>query len=95
MMVTGGQNATGPTEPTPTPTKEMPKVVGLSIERAKKEMRRVGLGFDVRMVDSSRPAGTVLRQSPRPGTVVNESRLVHLVVARPKPEPRDPTYPDV
>jgi resuscitation-promoting factor RpfB len=72
-------------EPSPEPeplTFEVRKVVGKSIGRAEALLDRKGLVVATSGRLSHLPAGTVLRQSPRSGTHVEQGTLIELVVAK-------------
>jgi beta-lactam-binding protein with PASTA domain len=76
--------ATPPTEPTPPPTPatiEVPRLVGLTSSEARTRLRDLGLRSTQRPVESTRPKGTVVAQSPRPGTQLREGRAVTLTVS--------------
>jgi beta-lactam-binding protein with PASTA domain len=79
--------------PTPPPTTiEVPRVVGLTSSEARSQLRDLGLRFTQRPVESNRAKGTVVAQSPRPGTKVREGQAVTLSVST---GPALVTIPDV
>jgi beta-lactam-binding protein with PASTA domain len=57
------------------------RVVGLPVAQARARLREQGLRSTVTRIQSSRPAGTVVRQSPRAGTSAREGEVVGLEVA--------------
>jgi beta-lactam-binding protein with PASTA domain len=86
----------------------VPRLVGLTLAEARQALRRAGLRLhtgvyfgeafeitSVRQVVSTRPPGTVLRQSIAPHTQVRVGREVRVVLARAAPGPCDDSYPDV
>jgi serine/threonine-protein kinase len=73
----------------------VPSVVGLQQTAAQRKLQRAGLRATIAYVASSRPAGTVVRQTPAPGTSVRRGSRVRLSVSvgsAPKPQT---TVPDV
>lgn len=73
----------GPPPPPPEPaaTIEVPRLVGLTSSEARNRLRDLGLRFTQRPVESTRPKGTVVAQSPRPGTRLRERQAVTLTVS--------------
>ena len=74
----------------------VPDFTGLSEERARADAKAAG--FDtVRVVEeesNERPVGTVMRQNPDPGKVVNRTTKIRLVIAEAVPQPTPtPTPP--
>jgi serine/threonine-protein kinase len=63
----------------------VPDVVGDTASTARRELQEAGLRVEIERVASSRPAGTVLRQSPEAGTRVGDGAAVSLQVAKPRP----------
>jgi beta-lactam-binding protein with PASTA domain len=63
----------------------VPDVVGDPASTARRELQEAGLRVEIERVASSRPADTVLRQSPEAGTRVGDGAAVSLQVARPRP----------
>jgi serine/threonine-protein kinase len=59
----------------------VPDLVGGTSADARSELRSLGLRWTQRPVESSRDAGTVVRQSPRAGTDLREGGLVTLQVS--------------
>jgi beta-lactam-binding protein with PASTA domain len=60
---------------------EVPDVVGLTLDDARRRLRPLGLAVEVVHVQSSQPESTVLRQSPRAGAEVAEKGAVTLTVS--------------
>jgi beta-lactam-binding protein with PASTA domain len=60
---------------------DVPEVVGLTVADARASLRRVGLRSTVTKVESSETAGTVVGQSPRAGTKLDEGATVSLRVS--------------
>jgi hypothetical protein len=78
-------------------TVRIPDVVGKKKVKAVRIIHRADLDPRVTKRDSSKPAGTVLKQQPKAGRRVNEGRTVLLVVARSAGDGNgncDPSYPD-
>jgi serine/threonine-protein kinase len=71
----------------------VPDVVGKPASTARQELEEVGLRVEIERVASSKPAGTVIRQSPNAGVGVDDGALVSLQVA--KARPAAPTTVDV
>ncbi|HEY3019953.1 MAG TPA: Stk1 family PASTA domain-containing Ser/Thr kinase [Solirubrobacteraceae bacterium] len=71
---------------------EVPKVTGLDREEASSQLSDTGLRVSVDERDSDQDPGTVLQQSPPPGTRVVEGTTVTIVIAR---EPEQVEVPDV
>jgi beta-lactam-binding protein with PASTA domain len=59
-----------------------PDVVGSSLAKARPVLKARGLAITVEFRHSSRPAGTILRQTILPGTDVHPRAIVVLLVAR-------------
>jgi penicillin-binding protein 1A len=59
----------------------VPKVVGLSVEKARNRLAKRMLGVIYTYVDGGRP-GIVLAQSPRPGLAATRNMTVRLVIGR-------------
>lgn len=71
----------------------IPRVAGLSRDRAEASLRRAGLAIgQVREQPGSQARGTVLSAQPEPGTVVPEGTAVELVVSA---GPAELTMPDI
>jgi serine/threonine-protein kinase len=72
-------------EPPPTTTEpatvRVPSVVGLRAAAARERLRALGLRPTQRPVQSSRPAGEVVRQSPGAGAELREGGIVTLGVS--------------
>ncbi len=68
--------------PSPPPaTIEVPRLIGLLSAEARGQLRDLGLRFTQRPVESDRPRGTVVDQSPRAGTRLSEGQAVTLTVS--------------
>lgn len=67
-------------------TNPVPSLVGKTLDDAKNDLK--GLNFSVRTIEqaSDQPAGTVLSQSPEPGTEARVSSIITLVVSTGVPE---------
>jgi beta-lactam-binding protein with PASTA domain len=80
-------------------TVDVPDVVGTQAVEAEATLAEAGLRANVHTVPSARPGGTVVAQSPAPGTEVEEGSAVRLNVSAggtpPAPEPEPATVPDV
>ncbi len=59
----------------------VPKVTGLQLTPATQLIQDAGLSYAVKYVNSNEPVGTVLGQSPNPGTKIAPSQKVHLTVS--------------
>ena len=68
------------TRPQPTLVR-VPNVRGVPVADARAQLRDAGLRSTVTRVPSSRPAGTVVSQSPRAGASVREASVVRLQVS--------------
>ena len=73
-------------KPTSTPV-TVPGVVGLSASDAVVAIRDAGLEAKIHLVESSEPAGTVLRQSPAEGADTTRGSMIRLDVAKSRPAP--------
>jgi len=80
--------ATPPAQPTIT----VPDLVGSRSSVARERLRDLGLRFTQKPIESPRPKGTVIRQSPAPGTELREGQTVTLTVST---GPAKVTVPDV
>ena len=67
------------------PGATVPDVVGEPASTARRELQEAGLRVQIERVASSRPLGTVIRQSPKAGTDVEDGAVVSLQVAKPRP----------
>jgi beta-lactam-binding protein with PASTA domain len=86
--------AARPTKPAPTPV-AVPDLVGRTLAQARTEIRAKGLVTEVRYVPNSQPQGTVVAQSPKPGTTAKRADHVLVNVSQgPKPK-QSTTVPDV
>jgi beta-lactam-binding protein with PASTA domain len=72
----------------------VPDVIGEPASTARQELQQAGLRVEIERVASSKPVGTVIRQSPEAGTDVDDGTVVSLQVAKPRP-PAQPTTIDV
>ena len=68
----------GPPEPV---TVEVPRLVGLRAAEARSQLQELGLRVTQRPVESTQPKGTVVRQSPGPGTTLREGQAVLLSIS--------------
>ena len=68
----------GPPDPV---TVEVPELVGLKAAEARSQLRELGLRVTQRPVESTQPTGTVVRQSPGPGTKLREGQAVLLAIS--------------
>ena len=93
-IATGSQTPqpTTPAQPTPPPKVEIPSLVGLTSADARSSLRELGLRSMVTLVESERPEGTVIGQSPRAGAEIREGGTVTLRVST---GPAPVTVPDV
>ena len=62
-------------------TIEVPRLVGLRAAEARRQLQELGLRSTQRPVESTQPKGTVVRQSPGPGTALREGQAVLLTVS--------------
>jgi beta-lactam-binding protein with PASTA domain len=69
------------------PGANVPDVVGEPASTARRELQEAGLRVQVERVASSKPLGTVIRQSPEAGTDVEGGTVVNVQVAKPRPAP--------
>jgi serine/threonine-protein kinase len=76
----------------PPATIGVPRLVDLTSSEARSRLRDLGLRFTQRPIESARPKGTVVAQSPRPGTRLREGQSVTLTVST---GPARVTVPDV
>ncbi len=67
------------------PRIEVPAVVGLRASDATRALRDAGLEAQIRLVQSTKPAGTVLEQAPSSGTELEKDGTVRLDVAKASP----------
>jgi hypothetical protein len=67
----------------------VPNVEGRKLARARDTLRDRGLQVEVSKQASSKPVGTVIGQTPLPGSKRQAGATVQLIVAKPKPEPPD------
>jgi beta-lactam-binding protein with PASTA domain len=67
--------------PPPPETVEVPDLVGLTSSEARSRLSELGLRWTQRPFESSRPQGTVLRQSPGAGAELREGGRVTLTVS--------------
>ena len=71
----------------------VPGVVGEEASTARRELEDAGLRVQIERIASSKPNGTVIRQSPEAGAEVEDGRLVSLQVAKPRPAPKTVDVP--
>jgi resuscitation-promoting factor RpfB len=67
------------------PTTKVPRLVGISLEKARRRLQASNLEMSVVRKLSHEPGGTVLRQSVGGGRSVDEGTSIQLVVAKPFP----------
>ena len=77
------------------PEATVPDVVGEPASTARRELQEAGLGVQIERVASSKPSGTVIRQSPEAGTDVEDGTVVSVQVAKPRPAAAAPATIDV
>ncbi len=82
----------GPAPPPAPDTVEVPRLVGLRAAEARSQLRELGLRVTQRPVESTEPKGTVVRQSPPPGTDLRKGQAVLLTVST---GPARASVPDV
>ena len=71
-----------PSTPVPSGATALMDLQGMSLQEARARLEKAGLRVQVRNVQSDRPRGEILNQSPAAGAEVEENRLVVLVVSR-------------
>ena len=73
----------------------VPAVIGVSVAQARSDLVQAGLDAQiVEQLDDTVPTGTVLAQSPLPGTAVDRGTLVTITVAiAPEPTAEVPIDP--
>jgi beta-lactam-binding protein with PASTA domain len=81
LVVSGGTKKPSPA------AMEVPGVVGLSASDAVVAIRDAGFDAEIHLVESSEPAGTVLRQSPAEDANAPRGSSVRLDVAKSRPAP--------
>lgn len=69
-------------EPAPNVIQVVPDVRGYSREQAENKLHRVGLRSEVNTRPSSQPSGTVIGQEPSPGSPLDRSQPITLIVAQ-------------
>ncbi|MBA2742383.1 MAG: PASTA domain-containing protein, partial [Actinobacteria bacterium] len=69
----------------------VPNVIGETASAATREIEGAGLLVEIARIASSKPNGTVIRQSPKGGSEVAEGSVVSLQVAKPRPAPQPVT----
>jgi len=67
---------------------KVPRLAGLRIVRAKAALRSAGLQVRIKHRPSDERAGTILVQRPAAGARIKEHKVVLLIVATPRPEPK-------
>ena len=68
-------------KPPPPVTIVVPRLVGLEAAEARDQLRQLGLRVTQRPAESEQPKGTVVRQSPGPGTKLQEGQAVLLAIS--------------
>jgi serine/threonine-protein kinase len=72
----------GPPTPQPAPsTIEVPRLVDLTSSEARSTLRELGLRSTQRPVESTRPKGSVIAQSPRAGARLRKGQAVTLAIS--------------
>src|SRR5262249_49008988 len=67
---------------------KVPNVIGEQQEQAKADLSNAGFSVTViTQQTSSAPAGTVIAQSPKAGTLLQQGKIVTITVAQPPPTP--------
>jgi serine/threonine-protein kinase len=69
----------------------VPKLVGLQRQDAEAQLQKLGLTADVTELETTQPAGTVMKQDPPAGASVDKGAAVKLTVAIQRPEVPDVT----
>jgi hypothetical protein len=88
------RSTTSTTPPTTTPAVRIPRLVGMSLARAKAALADRGLRGTIRYRSTTGyPAGTVISQSRRTGAGVLPRTRITLVVAKAPPPPPPTTAP--
>ncbi|HUF57956.1 MAG TPA: PASTA domain-containing protein [Actinomycetota bacterium] len=77
--------STSPTPPPPPPSVEVPEVQGLKEQAARTDLAASALAVSVTPRYSEEPKGVVLKQTPKPGRMVDEGATIARVVAQPLP----------
>jgi beta-lactam-binding protein with PASTA domain len=91
-LASGGIVTLDVAKPRPVVTVRVPRLVAMTVTQAKQALRSAALSWSVTTVSSSKPAGTVLGQSPAAGAKVRRGSAVTLRVSA---EPALATVPDV
>lgn len=66
-----------------TKTISVPGVVGMTLEKAEKDLKNENLRISVDEIASDKvPVGQVISQTPQPGSSVKEQRIIHLTVSK-------------
>ena len=74
--------------PPPSRSVEVPNVVGQQSADAQKTLEAAGFSVTVNVVKSPKPPGTVLSETPAPGTTADTGTLITLAVSgTPAPPP--------
>jgi serine/threonine-protein kinase len=75
----------------------VPDVIGKKLLAARKLIRKAGLVTEVKRVPSEEPKGTVVSQSPKPGTTAKrgEHVLVNVALGSKPTQGAQPVVPDV
>jgi eukaryotic-like serine/threonine-protein kinase len=77
------------------PTKAVPDVVDRDVFAAAGILKEAGFDLDSRVIDSPRPGGTILRQRPADGEMVEEGSTVVLTISKTDAEVPDVSTMDV
>jgi eukaryotic-like serine/threonine-protein kinase len=73
----------------------VPRLQDMNVGQALTTASRLGLQLDLQQANSSAPDGTVLRQSPAPGTQLAQGQTVSIVVSKGPPGTPCCTVPDL
>jgi hypothetical protein len=69
-------------EPSSAQEVSVPSVIGMGQSAAEDLLRRAGFYVEVRLADSTQPAGTVIAQSPQAGTTAEQTSTVTITVSK-------------
>ncbi|HHY67355.1 MAG TPA: PASTA domain-containing protein, partial [Alicyclobacillus sp.] len=82
---TGTTTPGGSASPGATPgpgAKTVPDLTGLTLDQAQSQLLSLGIHYRYEIVSSDRPKGTVIDQTPSPGTQVGDGDYVVFRVSR-------------
>jgi hypothetical protein len=69
-------------EPSSAQQVSVPSVIGMAESAAEQLLQRAGFFVEVRVADSTQPAGTVIAQSPQAGTSAYQTSTVTITVSK-------------